>query len=44
LKRSEFREGWDPKQKDLLEKLKAKLVEYGMKTSAAFHVLVREGD
>jgi hypothetical protein len=33
LRRSEFYEGWDPKQKELIEKLKGKLVEYGMKIS-----------
>ena len=30
LRRSEYYEGWDSKQKSLLEKLKAKLMEYGM--------------
>ena len=34
LRRNEFYDGWDPKQKELLEKLKGKLVEYGMKSFA----------
>jgi hypothetical protein len=32
LKRSEFYDGWDPKQKELIEKLKEKLGEYGTKS------------
>ena len=41
LRRSEFYEGWDPKQKDLIEKLKAKLMEYGMKFHTSSSALSR---
>ena len=32
LRRNEWYEGWDTKQKDLLDKLRAKLLEYGKLT------------
>ena len=38
LRRNEFHEGWDSKQKELLEKLKGKLVEYGMKSCISLSV------
>ena len=43
LRRNEFNEGWDPKQKELLEKLKRKLVEYGMKSCISLSVNISLG-
>jgi hypothetical protein len=33
LRRNEWYEGWDPAQKDLLEKLRLKLSEYGLRSA-----------
>jgi hypothetical protein len=37
LRRNEWREGWDTAQKDLLDKLRTKLLEYGKPASYSIH-------